>query len=60
VVQAVGTAFATSISDDRPAAGGSYEANNDELLDPKRSYWLQIFGLSKTPLFYYSTGGWAA
>ena len=34
MVKDVGTSFATSIFDDRPAAGG-YETKSDELLDPE-------------------------
>ena len=49
MVDTVGTVFATSISDDRPAAG-IYETNNDELLDQETKLLVADFWTVQTPL----------
>jgi len=48
-VKMVGTVFATSISNDRPAAG-RYETNNDELLDPETKLLNADFSTVQTHL----------
>jgi len=50
-VNTVGTVFATSISDDRLAAG-SHETNNDKLLDPGTKLLVADFWTVQTPLIF--------
>jgi len=55
-MKVVETDFATSVSDDRPA-DGSYETNNDELLDPETKLLVADFWTVQTPLIFLEYRG---